>query len=193
MREWLVGGAVIESSVLSPGSGAGTAGVGGAGGNPAGLLLVRNRRAGGSEDWTPPGGVIDPGETVLGGLGREVQEETGLRVRRWHGPLYRIEAVAPGLRWHLRVEVHRALEVAGELRTGDDPDGIVCDADVVPLDRCPARMVAAHPWVGEPLMEWLSDRWEVPRTFHYVVEGDDPRSLQVRRVSGDASAENPGV
>ncbi len=31
-------------------------------------------------DWTPPGGVIDPGETISEGLVREVREETGLVV-----------------------------------------------------------------------------------------------------------------
>ena len=67
MRDWLVGGAVIEG--------------------PSGLLLVQNRRRDGSFDWSPPGGVIDAGETVLEGIGREVVEETGLVVTEWAGKL----------------------------------------------------------------------------------------------------------
>ena len=58
MRAWLVGGAIVEG--------------------PDGLLLVRNRRRNGALDWSPPGGVIDAGESVLEGLTREVEEETGL-------------------------------------------------------------------------------------------------------------------
>ena len=54
MRDWVVAGAVIEGA--------------------DGLLLVRNRRRDGSEDWSPPGGVIDEGETILEGLTREVAE-----------------------------------------------------------------------------------------------------------------------
>ena len=91
MRSWLVGGAVIEST--------------------QGLLLVQNRRRDGRLDWSPPGGVIDEGETLIEGLTREVAEETGLAVTSWSEPIYRIEALAPGLGWDLTVEVHRALVV----------------------------------------------------------------------------------
>ena len=62
MRDWLVGGGLILG--------------------PRGLLLVRNRRRNGSWDWSPPGGVIDQGETVLVGLTREVAEETGVTDRK---------------------------------------------------------------------------------------------------------------
>ncbi|MBA3281516.1 MAG: NUDIX hydrolase, partial [Acidimicrobiia bacterium] len=82
MREWLVAGAVIEG--------------------PDGLLLVQNRRRDGRLDWSPPGGVIDPGESVIAGLTREVAEETGLVVSSWLGPIYEIDAVAPDLGWRLR-------------------------------------------------------------------------------------------
>ena len=60
-----------------------------------GLLLVRNQRHGGHHDWTPPGGVIDPGESLVDGLTREVFEETGLEVEDWAGPTYRIDVLAP--------------------------------------------------------------------------------------------------
>ena len=46
--------------------------------------------------------MIDEGETVVGGLTREVQEETGLLVTSWEGPLYEVEdfgeAFTPELR-----------------------------------------------------------------------------------------------
>ena len=75
MRDWVVGGALILSD--------------------EGVLLVQNRRRNGSHDWTPPGGVIDEGETLLEGLTREVQEETGLRVTEWAGPVYEVRCEAP--------------------------------------------------------------------------------------------------
>ena len=161
MREWLVAGAVIEGA--------------------GGLLLVHNVRGDGRADWTPPGGVIDPGESVVDGLCREVTEETGLVVRDWEGPLYRITAEAPGLGWLLRVEVWRARRWEGRVQVGHDPDGIVVDADFVPVDACEERLAGAHPWVAEPVGAWLADPWEGSRHFGYRIEGDDLASLEVTR------------
>lgn len=158
MREWLVAGAVIES--------------------PGGLLLVQNRRRDGRFDWSPPGGVIDPGESLVQGLTREVTEETGLLVTDWVGPLYEIEATAPELGWHLRVEVHQARAVTGEL-TVDDPDGIVVDACYAPDELCHQHLAPAPRWVREPLGEWLGQRWSQQRRFRYHIEGNDFSSLTV--------------
>ena len=81
-----------------------------------GVLLVRNRRRGGWSDWSTPGGVIDDEDaTLLAGLTREVEEETGLVVTAWEGPIYEVRAVAVDLGWSLRAEIHRAIEYEGEL------------------------------------------------------------------------------
>ena len=173
MHEWLVGGAVIESSVIRAlGSDPGRHR------DPC-LLLVQNVRRGGFVDWTPPGGVIDDGEALLAGLTREVEEETGLSVTGWAGPLYEISARAPGLGWHLRVEVHRALSVAGSVRTGEDPDGIVTEAELVPEQDCERRLADAHPWVREPLVDWMAARWSGTRSYRYLVEGTDIADLRI--------------
>lgn len=161
VREWLVGGALIEG--------------------PDGLLLVCNRRRNGSVDWSPPGGVIDEGEELLAGLAREVQEETGLIVTDWVGPMYEIRAEAPGLGWRLRVEAWLAAGHTGELHV-DDPDGIVIDASFVSLDECGSRLAGNHPWVTEPVSEWLHERWRDPRRFEYRVDGDEIASVVVSRV-----------
>jgi 8-oxo-dGTP diphosphatase len=160
VHSWLVAGALIEG--------------------PDGLLLVQNRRRGGRVDWSPPGGVIDEGEQVLEGLTREVQEETGLRVTAWQGPVYEVRADAPGLGWSLRVEVHRALEFEGDLVV-DDPDGIVVDAGWFDADGCLGCLGGGHPWVREPLAEWLLERWTEGRSFAFDVEGDDLATLSVSR------------
>lgn len=147
-----------------------------------GVLMVKNQRHGGHLDWTPPGGVIDRGEALIGGLTREVNEETGLTVRRWEGPLYLITADAPDLGWRLQVEVHRAVEVIGCLKVGHDPDGIVVEADVVPLSECGTRMGDAHPWVREPLVDWMVQRWSGTRHYAYRVLGSDLTEMSIERV-----------
>jgi len=161
VQEWLVGGAVIEG--------------------PEGLLLVRNRRRDGSVDWTPPGGVIDAGESLVDGLAREVLEETGLTVTRWAGMLYEIEAHAPDLGWVLRVEAWQAASWEGELQV-DDPDGIVEEARWVPAGQCAGHLEGGSPWVAEPVGEWLAARWRGQRSFGYRIHGTERASLVVTRV-----------
>ena len=162
MRDWVVGGALIVSD--------------------DGLLLVRNQRRNGSHDWTPPGGVIDDGESVLEGLTREVQEETGLRVTEWAGPVYEVRCEAPELGWTLRVEAHVAVAYEGELHV-DDPDGIVVDARFVEVAACSIHLDGGHPWVREPLADWLAERWphDEARPYGFHVAGADPGTLVVTR------------
>ena len=144
------------------------------------VLMVNNRRRNGSTDWSTPGGVIDPGETVLGALTREVAEETGLAVSAWDGPLYTVEADGrDGPGWILRVEVHEARGWTGELDV-DDPDGIVFDARWVPLPEISELLTGQYAWLSEPLLAYLSG--DAPRgtEFRYTVSGDHRSGLTVR-------------
>ncbi len=176
MHEWLVAGGLVESR--------------------DGLLLVQNRRRDGSLDWSPPGGVIDVGggESVRAGLTREVDEETGIHVDEWAGPVYEVEARAERLGWLLRVEVHLAVSYSGELAV-DDPDGIVVDARFVPWEATELHLEGSRPWVAEPLVAWLAERPARPgpstaagdvdrsdRSYRYRLEGDDARRLEVVRL-----------
>ena len=152
-RDWTVAGGLVET--------------------PQGVLLVRNVRRGGFEDWSTPGGVIDDGDAdVVAGLTREVEEETGLHVDEWAGPLYEVVAYAPDMGWRMRCEVYQALTFTGDVVV-DDPDGIVVEAAFVPHAECDARLESCPPWVREPLRAWLADRW-APGSgvgFHYEVHG----------------------
>jgi 8-oxo-dGTP diphosphatase len=165
VREWLVASGIIEG--------------------PDGLLLVQNRRRNGSLDWSTPGGVIEvaDGETVLDGLTREVEEETGIRVTAWEGPLYEVHAEAEGMGWRLRVEVHRALDFAGDLVL-EDLDEIVVDAQWVDAGACGPHLEACPVWVREPLAAYLAERWSgtEPPSFRYRVEGADRAAMTVVRL-----------
>lgn len=166
LHEWTVASALIEG--------------------PEGLLLVENLRHNGRTDWTPPGGVIErrEGESVLDGLTREVEEETGLRVTAWEGPLYRVTTVAPAMGWLMRVEVHRAISYEGSLRIGDDPDGIVIDAAWGDVDACELLLAGGHPWVREPLVDWLRPDVVVESAdYRYRIEGSGMHDAVVERLA----------
>ena len=147
----------------------------------AGLLLVRNERPNGNCDWSPPGGVIDLEDTSIeAGLTREVLEETGLVVSEWSPPVYRVEAVAHDLQWHLRAQVHVALSFSGEV-TLADPDGIVVDAAFVDAAALSTYLGECAPWVREPLHEFISERWSDVREYSYDVRGTRFDAMTVER------------
>jgi 8-oxo-dGTP diphosphatase len=163
LSEFTVAGALVES--------------------PEGLLLVRNQRRNGATDWSTPGGVIDATDASLrAGLVREVEEETGLRVTDWEGPLYEVRASAVDMGWVMRCEVHRALAFEGELVV-DDPDGIVIEAAFAASDACAQFLALCAPWVREPLADWIEQRWgpDDARSYSYDVFGTSRDELRVVR------------
>ena len=148
------------------------------------VLLVANRRRNGRLEWTPPGGVVDPGEEPLAALSREVVEETGLIVERWSEVLYRVSVEFPDRDMVLGVDIHRALSWTGEVVL-EDPDHIVEDARFVDLEAAGPLLATAPRWVSEPVTEWLASSQagesEVPE-FAYVARGSNPGDLTVERL-----------
>lgn len=161
MRQWKVAGGLIT--------------------NDDGLLLVANRRRDGRIDWSTPGGVVDQGESSLGALSREVQEETGLSVVTWSRLCWTTEVHFLDLEMHLEVEVHLAGAYDGSIVV-DDPDGIVVEAHFLDRATADVRLETSPPWVAEPMRDWMVAPWDGSRHFEYRALGRDPAEMSAERV-----------
>ena len=145
------------------------------------LLFVANRRRNGHIDWSPPGGVVDAGETPLEALTREVQEETGLRVAHWSRLCWTTEVHFVDLEMHLAVEVHLADTIEGVI-TVDDPDGIVIEAEFLEGSLIDERLMTSPAWVAEPIREWIKSPWSEARHFAYRATGSSSGSMTAERL-----------
>lgn len=167
MRNWVVGGALIPR-------------VGGV--EIDGLVLVGNRRKDRTIEWTPPGGVIDRGESIRQGLSREVFEETGLTVSSWADLRYSVVVEAPQLGWRLRVEAWEAADVIGDIVVAD-PDGIVEEVRQVAGAEAPALLASSPQWVHIPVGDWLNGLIHPTGSFHFRVIRTDRSTSRVERIA----------
>ena len=159
MRRWLVGGALIRHG--------------------DGLVLVCNRRRDNSVEWTPPGGVIDHGETLLDGLTREVFEETGLVVSTWSDRCYTVTVDAPDMGWQMTVEAWESDQVSGEICVAD-PDGIVEEVRHTSAVDALDLLTASPLWVRLPVSAWLGGDPEAQ--YQFALRGTDRATARVERI-----------
>ena len=97
------------------------------------ILLIRRGHAPSLGLWSLPGGRVEPGESDVDAVRREVAEETGLRVDV--GPLAG-EVRRPGVGDVVyRIRDYLVTVVDGEPTAGDDAD----DVAWVPLDQLGER------------------------------------------------------
>lgn len=82
------------------------------------LLLIRRANAPGRGLWSVPGGRCEPGESLVDACVREVEEETGLRVRVGTA-LGQVEVAGVGDEVY-EITDFRCDLVDGSLRAGDD-------------------------------------------------------------------------
>ena len=145
------------------------------------LLLAANRRRQGTLEWTPPGGVIDHGESVTTGISREVREETGLHVADWHECQYTVAVEAAEMGWLMNVEVWFTANARGEIVL-DDPDGIVEQALFVDLADVEAVVADSPLWVRVPLVAWIGAGMRPIGGFSFAVFGVDRANARVEQL-----------
>lgn len=146
------------------------------------LLLAANRRRQGNLEWTPPGGVIDQGESIVAGITREVLEETGLHVPVWDAHHYTVVVVAPDMGWQMTVQSWWTTSTFGEISL-NDPDRIVEQALFVDLDHVEALVADSPIWVRVPLVAWLAAGMKPIADFSFLVHGADRATARVDQQS----------
>ena len=90
------------------------------------VLLVRRGTEPLKGEWSLPGGVLELGESLLSGVVREVQEETGLTVEPLElvELLDRIHRVNDRVRYHYVIADYLCRVSGGELKAASDADAV---------------------------------------------------------------------
>lgn len=90
------------------------------------VLLARRGRPPGQGKWSIPGGLVHLGERLEDAVVREVEEESGLRVRvlGFCGVIDRVVRDQDAVRYHYVIIDYVAESVGGRLHAGSDADDV---------------------------------------------------------------------
>jgi len=90
------------------------------------VLLVRRGTEPLKGEWSLPGGLLELGESLQAGVGREVQEETGLTVEPLElvELLDRIHRVGARVRYHYVIADYLCRVTGGDLKAATDADAV---------------------------------------------------------------------
>jgi 8-oxo-dGTP diphosphatase len=110
------------------------------------LLMVRQAGPGEQPVWSVPGGRVEAGELLTEALGRELLEESGVRLLDAGRVAFTVQVDDRRDGWAGCVWTWDVAAWEGE-PAPDDPDGFVLDAAFVPIGEAIARLaeIAWHP------------------------------------------------
>jgi len=112
------------------------------------ILLTKRKREPGKGQWSIPGGLVEPGETLVEAVIREIKEETNLEVEALK-PIYTDEVVVRDeesrIRYHYVLIDYLCRLKGGSLRPGDDAKEVrwikLSEAKKLNLTRSTYRLI----------------------------------------------------
>jgi 8-oxo-dGTP diphosphatase len=114
------------------------------------VLLLHQATPPEPDSWDLPGGGLDPGETLLQGLMREVQEETGLEQFQVDGLLTVVEGFFPqpdGQLMHtLNIVYKCTLKFKPSTFTSNDPEIGLKGIKWIPISELTPTMCSTRAW-----------------------------------------------